>query len=263
MLRSLLDGAIFAQCDLGGGPVCVMLHGWGRTSSDFAGLNAALVADGISTLLLDLPGFGASPPPEAAMGSSQYAKVVIAAIEEAIHELDDRRYLLVGHSFGGRVALEAGAMHPANLEEIFVSGVPLFRDPSGTKPAWAYRLVRRGAAMGLVSTAKLESYKERYGSKDYRAASGVMREIFVKVVNEDYSETLRRIEVPVHFVWGQHDSAAPLGQARRALTLVKSGTLEVIEGADHFQPILSPALLVTSISSAVARLALQSGETQE
>ena len=217
-------------------------------------LNSALVAAGISTIRLDLPGFGASPPPPSAIASTEYARLVVAAVDEALSDLSEKRYFIVGHSFGGRIALEVAALMPRGLQEIFVSGVPMFRDNSSPKPSLAYRLIRRGASIGIVGEARLNRYRERYGSPDYRVATGVMREVFVRVVNEDYRDILARIEVPVHLVWGELDTSAPLGDAERAVTLLRHGTLEVIARGSHFDPIFAPDALTKAVIGASQKL---------
>ncbi len=259
MLRSLQGGTVFAQADLTSGPVCVMLHGWARSSEDFASLNSELVSAGLSTIRLDLPGFGASPPPPKPIASREYATIVLASIDEALSNHSEKRYFVVGHSFGGRIALEVAALAPSGLQEIFVSGVPMFRDKSSPKPALRYRLVRRGASMGIVGQARLARYRERYGSPDYRGATGVMREVFVRVVNEDYRDTLARIEVPVHLIWGESDTSAPLEGAERAVALVGHGTLEVIARGSHFDPIFAPDALAKGVIGASQRLSSGAG----
>lgn len=100
----------------------------------------------------------------------------------------------------------------------------------------------------------MEELRRRYGSADYQRATGVMRDIFVKVVNEDYTAQLEAISIPVQLVWGSADSAAPVEQARRAASMVRSATLTVLEGQDHFGPIARPDTLAAAVGEAVIRL---------
>ena len=65
---------------------------------------------------------------------------------------------------------------------------------------------------------RMESLRQRYGSEDYRLATGVMRTVHVRAVNEtneSYEEQLRRIACPVELVWGDDDTAAPLATVNR------------------------------------------------
>ena len=253
MLHSLAEGAIYAQADLNDGPTCVMLHGWGRSSQDFAQLSKRLAANDIGTLRLDLPGFGTSPMPPSAFSSSDYADVASEAIGQALGGIQDSRFVLVGHSFGGRVAIQIAAQNPENLAELFISGVPLFRKVGTSKSPVVFRVAKRASKLGLVSNATMEKLRNHYGSSDYRNTSGTMREIFVKVVNEDYREQLLAIEAPTHLIWGQLDTSARLSDAQEAVTLLRNGDLVTIVGQDHFQPVAEPDTLVAGIVAAMDR----------
>ena len=205
-------------------PRLLGLHGWGRSREDFDRL-----LSGYDAIALDLPGFGSSPVPEVVIGAAGYAEVV----ESVMGELKTP-VVVVGHSFGGRVAVALASAHPELVAGLVLVGVPLLRSAnSGGKPAWRYRLIRRARSLGLISEDRLEQARRRYGSLDYRSATGVMREVLVRVINESYEEELRRIECPVRMVWGELDSAAPVMVAEAALKLVADGALDVVEGAGH------------------------------
>jgi pimeloyl-ACP methyl ester carboxylesterase len=75
--------------------------------------------------------------------------------------------------------------------------------------------------------------RRRGGSADYNAAHGVMRDVLVRVVTEDYRADLARVSAPVRMVWGQLDDAAPVAGARLAVELFPDARLEVVPGAGH------------------------------
>ncbi len=76
VLRAYGEGNIFGEA-YGDGPVQVVwLHGWARTSADFGAAATLLARDGIASVALDLPGFGASPLPSSAGGSALYARLL-------------------------------------------------------------------------------------------------------------------------------------------------------------------------------------------
>ncbi len=88
--------------------------------------------------------------------------------------------------------------------------------------------------MGLISDDAMEARRRRHGSADYRAATGVMRQVLVRVVNEDYADQLRRVTAPTAFCWGEDDTAAPVATARRAWELVPNPvSFDVVEGSGH------------------------------
>ena len=201
----------------------VYLHGWGRSRQDFAA-----IARQRPGMAIDLPGFGSSPPPQAAMGSRDYATHVLEASKQWA---GSEPLLIVAHSFGGRIGLQLAASAPAAVRGLIIAGVPLFRDqskrkPSKRKPPLRYRTIRTFHKLKVTSDSQLERARLKYGSADYVAATGVMREVFVKVVNESYEPQLTRIRCPTAFVWGTLDTAAPLSHARRAHQMVAGSTLE-------------------------------------
>ncbi|HEU5113637.1 MAG TPA: alpha/beta hydrolase, partial [Acidimicrobiia bacterium] len=101
-LRALSDGALFAEAYGDGPPRVLALHGWGRRGSDFA----PSLAD-FDALSVDLPGFGATPPPETVLGAEGYARLVASVLDEF-----EAPPVVIGHSFGGRIAVCLAAAHP-------------------------------------------------------------------------------------------------------------------------------------------------------
>jgi pimeloyl-ACP methyl ester carboxylesterase len=207
---SLLGGSLIGVSH---GPIdqnvkIVALHGWGRTREDFKSL---LVRPG--TLCLDLPGFGSSPEPTEAWGAAGYADQLATALKPIVERTGP--VIVVGHSFGGRVATCLAANHPRLVAGLLLIGVPLIRSKPH-RPTLRFRLARWLNKMGLYGNDRMERLRHRKGSADYRAATGIMRDIFVRVVNEDYTDELNRIECPTALLWGCNDSAAPLAQAEVA-----------------------------------------------
>jgi pimeloyl-ACP methyl ester carboxylesterase len=224
-LTALLDGAVLAE-KTGDDPRVLALHGWARTRADW------LPALSAPALAVDLPGFGASPPPPTGWGSQDYAELLAPLLAEG-------GWTVAGHSFGGRVAVHLAAGWPDLVDRVVLTGVPLLRKASGGKAPLGYRLVRKAHALGIVSDARLEAEKQKRGSADYRAATGVMRDTLVKVVNEDYRHLLPLITAPVDMVWGASDTAAPLAMAREAQGIFPKAELVVSETSGH---LLDPAL---------------------
>jgi len=246
VLTTLLDGTAFAERFGSGQPAVVALHGWARNRSDWTA-----TLEGYDALALDLPGFGATPAPEEAWGSEEYA----AWAARIIQELD--RPVVVGHSFGGRVAVQLAARYADLLSGVVLTGVPLYKVPSTGKPSLTYRLGRALHAKGLIPEARMEALRQRYGSEDYRNARGVMRDVLVRLVNEDYTAEIAAIaptDLPIRMVWGEHDTAAPTWMPEQALATLNAAAdhaaLEVVGGSAH----LLDAGLVTALRSAIDEL---------
>lgn len=235
-LISIANGALFAHRYGTGAPRILALHGWGRRGSDFA---SAL--EGLDAVALDLPGFGASPPPRAVVGAHGYADLVAPALE-----LFDRSPLIVGHSFGGRVAVAWESDRPGSASALLLTGVPLLRSREARRrPSPAYRIIKTANRLGLVSEERMERERRRRGSADYRAVTGIMRDILVTAVNESYEEELGRLGVPVCLLWGEQDREVPVTIARQATELINDAgghaRLQVLEGVGHLVPLADPA----------------------
>src|SRR5229473_510909 len=100
MLRTLAGGELFGEVWGSETPTVVGLHGWRRTHADFSGVLGPTAPGGaIASIVPDLPGFGATPPPPDAWGSAEYAEAVARMIRS-----DDGAAgpaVVVGHSLGG------------------------------------------------------------------------------------------------------------------------------------------------------------------
>lgn len=237
MLKAFAGGRLFGSLHGAPPPRVVALHGWARTHRDF---DATLA--GLDAVALDLPGFGATPPPPEPWGAAAYAAAVAEAIEEPA--------VVVGHSFGGRVAVHLAASRPDVVRALVLTGVPLLRPPGAVrrKPKPAFRAARALHRRGLVSDARMEAMRQRYGSADYRAAQGVMRAVHVTAVNETYEEELRALRCPVELVWGADDADVPVSVARAAVELLADARLTVLPGVGHLVPTAAPDDLRAAIT---------------
>jgi pimeloyl-ACP methyl ester carboxylesterase len=227
VLTTLLGGRAFAE-RFGESPAKVVaLHGWGRNRQDWMS-----TLQGYDALAPDLPGFGATPAPETGWSTSEYAEW----LREILADLD--RPVLVGHSFGGRIAVQLAASAPELVRGIVLTGVPLLRpQTAAAKPAFGFRMMRTLNKWHFISNERMEQERRKRGSADYVAAHGVMREVLVKAVNEGYGDELDQLAesgLPVAMVWGEHDTAAKVAMAEQAQARIgASADLVVVPGSSH------------------------------
>lgn len=242
MLHAYASGTIFGE-PAGSEPFSVLaLHGWGHDHHDFDQLFANWLPTDISALAVDLPGFGATPAPLEPWGSEDYARSL-----ESLFGLFVDRPVLIGHSFGGKVALQLAVLYPERFAGLVLTGVPLIAHATKARTAIHYRLIRTLTRYGLLGERRLEQARQRYGSADYRAVEGVMREILVRSVNESYETALAQVMIPVEMVWGERDTAAPLAQAREAAARFAQANLTVVDAQGHMTPTQSPQPLGAAI----------------
>lgn len=233
MLRAFAGGRLFGASFGASRPWVLALPGWRRTHEDFIE-----VLQGTDGVALDLPGFGATPPPPSAWGSADYAAAVAPVLEEMALPA-----VVVGHSFGGTVALNLAAHSPDRVGALVLTGVPLDRASTRRRPPLGFRVGRALHRAGVVGEKRMERLRFRYGSEDYRAAEGVMRQVLVRSLGERYDDVLARVSCPVELVWGEEDVAAPLGAARAAASRMPLARLTVVPGGGHLLPTTYPAEL--------------------
>ena len=237
VLKTFAGGRLFGGSYGEGVPWVLALHGWKRSHHDFD-----RVLDGIAAVAVDLPGFGAAPPPPEAWSTARYAEWLAPVLDEMSSEP-----VVLGHSFGGRVAAHLAANHPDRVGALVLSAVPrLVPDnpgpdsPAQRRPSLVFRLAKALYRHRLIGEDRMENLRRRHGSADYRAAEGVMRDVLVKAVNETYDRQLAAFPGPIELVWGERDDQAPVASAAAALNVCANGHLVTLPGVGHFTPQQAP-----------------------
>ncbi len=233
----------------GEGPDVVLMHGWGCDHTIWQGVQGHLESAGFRVTSLDFPGFGESAEPPAAWGMEEYA----AWFERFLAARGIGNPVLIGHSFGGRVAIVHASRNP-------VSKVVLV-DAAGVKPrrgakyyikVWSFKALKRLAPLVLgkqKAAAMIERRRAGAGSADYNAASPVMRGTLSKVVNEDLRRFMPDISAPTLLIWGEKDTATPLRDAGIMERLIPDAGLVVFDGAGHYSFLERPSQFAAVINS--------------
>jgi pimeloyl-ACP methyl ester carboxylesterase len=216
-----------------GAPV-VLLHGWGTSSQSLTPLCEDL-ATTFHVLAVDLPGFGWSQPPPSAWGTQEYAGHILRLMQAT--GID--RAALVGHSFGGRVAIALAAVEPRRISRLVLvasAGVRRPRGPGYYLRVATAKLIKRFFSLpgwGATGQRFIAKVSGRIGSRDYRAA-GTMRPTLVRLVNEDLTPILPAIQAPTLILWGDRDQEVPRSAMETMATKIPQSRLVVISGAGHF-----------------------------
>ena len=219
----------------GSGTPVVALHGWGGSVESFWPVAERLGGEEFALHLLDLPGFGHSDPPPTPWNVADYVRFVLAYLDAS----DLPRVAVLGHSFGGRIALMLAAQHPARVSKMVLANSAGLRTPlSLTQQTRAVlaRAVRQTLDRARLASARerLQTvYNRRYASEDYLTA-GPLRETFLRVIAEDLAPYAVQVRAPTVLIWGDRDADTPLWQGRKLEQLIPDAGLIVFEGAGHF-----------------------------
>lgn len=214
-------------------PAVVFGHGWGRTYRDFIPVAEAL-APVARSYLIDFPGFGDTPRPEEAWGTEDYANHIVTFLRET-HGLE--RFTWVGHSFGGRVGMRIAAQYPTLLDHLVIVASPGVPRSVSTaqklrrrKNGWEFK-IRKSLAKGPDA---LEALEKQYGSVDYIHSREIgMRDIFVRTVNEDQTDTLPQITCPTTLLYGGQDFETPVEIGKKLASGISDAKLIVCPHYDH------------------------------
>ena len=202
----------------------VMLHGWGQNIEMMEPL-AKPFRDRYNTLIIDLPGFGESSEPKEVWGVYEYTLFV----REIIKDLKIEDVILVGHSFGGRIALVYASEYP--VKKLVCLASPYCKEL--TKLPLKNRIYKQAKKIKCLNwLAKI--MQNKVGSEDYKKASQVMKGVLVKTVNTDLSEYAKKITAPTLLIWGDKDEAVPITRAYELEKLIKDAGVIVYEGATHY-----------------------------
>ena len=207
----------------GEGKDILLLHGWGQNIEMMRPIGDNF-SDRFRITILDLPGFGESCEPPCAWTIDNYSEF----LEDFVEKVGIKKPIVVGHSFGGRVAIRFSSRNP--IEKLVLFGSPCIRIqedlPIGVKVLKALKRIPFLNQFG-------EYMKQYIGSRDYKAASPVMRETLVLVVNEDLSHFAREIEEPTLLIWGDNDTEAPLSDAKELEKIMIDAALIVLPGTHY------------------------------
>ena len=240
-------GGIAVHCRVGGeGPPLLMLHGYPQTHATWHRVAPGLVRH-FTCVAADLPGYGESGAPEPGEGQFPYTKRAMGqAVARLMQELGFRRFAVLGHDRGARVAYRLALDQPERVERVGIVEViptaemwdrfdaamalrtyhwtflaqpsPLPERMIGADPVafldWTLASWARDRTLDVFDRRALASYRRAFAQPariramcaDYRAGAGIDR-----AHDEADREAGRRILAPLHLVWASKGFPAATG----------------------------------------------------
>jgi pimeloyl-ACP methyl ester carboxylesterase len=214
----------------------LILHGWGQDKSLWE-VNVKQLKHIAKTKAIDLPGFGKEPLVSTHWGIPEYAHWVGNYIKE--NKL--KEVVLIGHSFGGRIAGYLASQNPSWLKYLIVEGSPLLYRPT-KQTIWRIKLYK---AMKRFLPASIRHLF--YAGELQDAHNRNLGTIFRNVVNFDQTKIIKKIKVPTLIIWGGNDTTVPLYVAQEIHSLIPKSELTVIRNAGHTAHLDNPNLFYGSV----------------
>ena len=200
-------------------PVLLLLHGWGGNVHSFDMLGD--LKKEFRVLEVDFPPFGKSEEGQD-WSVFLYANMLISLCEK----LNIEKCHILGHSFGGRIAILLGAIKKDLAQKIVLVGC------AGMKPR---RSLGYHIKVAIYKTKKrLGRDISNYGSKDFLSLSPNMKKTFLKIVNTHLEEYAKMLNGQVLIVYGDKDKETPLYMGKRLNKLIKNSSLVVMRDCSHF-----------------------------
>ena len=248
----------------------VLLHGQPGSPADWQQVAGRLPAQ-IHAVAPDRPGYGSSRLP--AGGFAVNARAVL-------DDLDSRgitRAVLVGHSYGGGVALSAASLAPGQVEAV----VLLASVGPACVTGWDRLLAAPGAGQlcaqvawrltPWLARARLARIARRRGRplrpdehvnwQVWGHASGGQHPLWRTFLTEQRAllgelgaleHAIASVRVPVLVLADPRDTIVPFETARRLVRALPDARLELVEGAGHHLPRRAPEAVADAIVAFLA-----------
>lgn len=232
----------------GQGPEILILHGWNGSSDSWRKVIEILSKDFL-VICPDFPGFGKSQIPNEAWDLKNYTYWLL----NFVNFLKLNSFFLLGHSFGGRVAIKFSIFYPERVKKLILVSSAGIRPKLGLKGKLIFSLAKFG---NLIFNLKpLNRFKEKvqkffyffFSQTDYAKAKGVMKETMKRIVEEDLFPFLSQINSKTLLIWGQKDKLVPLKYAFFFREKIKNSQLKILPKIGHSPHLEAPEKLAKVI----------------
>jgi len=227
----------------------VVLHGWNSKIKRWKKFQRQLEKNGFQVLLPQLPGFGRTK-----ILKPWNLDDYVDWLRKFINQKKLKDYVLLGHSFGGRMAIKFASRKPKQLRKlILVASAGLHRRFDFKKLVFLI-FAKTGKAFFLFPPFCCLKKPARWllytlaGEKDYYRADKVMKRTMKKIIKEDLKPILNKIKTSTLIVWGEKDKVAPLKNAYLMKETIANSQLVIYDDGGHDLPFKKTKKLVQEVT---------------
>jgi pimeloyl-ACP methyl ester carboxylesterase len=233
--KILIDGLKINYKIAGQGPAILILHGWGGSSDSWIQVQKILAREGFKVICPDFPGFGKSKTPFEPWGVSDYSNFVL----NFVNSLELQNFFLLGHSFGGRVAIKFSVLYPEKIKSLILCDSAGIKQKLGFREKLIFQISKLGNA--IFTPTPLRRFKDKAKNllyiflrhRDYAKADGTMRQIIKKVLTEDLLKDLPQIKIRTLIIWGESDRLVPVKYAHIFKEKIENSELKILPEIGH------------------------------
>lgn len=237
----------------------VLLHGIPGSAGSWGGVTQAL-GGAADVVIPDLLGFGASPRSTALEDLHAHAQA--RAVASMLDELGGEPAVVVGHDFGGPIALTLMAQRPDLVSGLGLLATNTFADTPIPFPLSTvlWPVVGGATARLLFSRPSLMLMARTGESLGDAAQVRAVRTIFegslrrLRALYAPVEAALSQVSVPAFVGWGERDPFFPVAQGERTAAAV-GVPLRRYPGAGHFLPQERPDEVASDVAALLAVVA--------
>ncbi len=233
----------------GEGEPLLLLHGFGSSSYSFIHLVEPL-SKKYKVYNFDLKGFGDSPKPKD-YRYSIYDQAIL--IQQYIKEHNLKNITIIGHSYGGSVALSLALLNQQNIKKMVLISPAAFKQYLPSLILWIQKPIIGVIGFYVVPSSYeiKESYKYAFFDKDKISQDtiSVMTRNLEKenakyiyyhatfdLIPEDIdqiSQRYKEIEIPTLLIWGENDVVIRKSRGYRLNKYLQNSELKIIKNCGH------------------------------
>lgn len=228
MYQTIKKQTVYYQ-KVGKGKDLILLHGWKQDVSTWWPL-VDLLKGHFTLWLVDLPGFGKSENPKKIWGMEEYTNFVAQFIKD--NKL--KKPAVLGHSFGGSVAIKLASNYPYLVSKIILEASSGIRPKPTLKNKLSKSIAKIIKVLPNMFSSKelLRLWFYKTIQSDYLEA-GDLKESFKKILTQDLTNDAKKIPHETLIIWGENDKTVPLKRGLTLYHLIKNSQIEVMEETGH------------------------------
>ncbi len=256
----------------------IILHGWQSSKEKWQAVEQGIKEQGIKVIAPDLPGFKKETEltkpwnlddyvdwfkREPETRRRGYSPDVGSRVSSRVSNYQKARpnrnekFFLLGHSFGGRIAIKFAAKYPEKLKGLILvssAGIKHKRTPYVRAILDIARIARQCRFAPFYPFLRKIFYKYVLRRTDYINTEKMpnLKETFKNIIQEDLFPYLSQIKTRTLIIWGEKDKITPLSDAELMNKKIQNSKLEILKNTGHAPYLENPEILANKITKFIS-----------